>query len=208
MAGKETGMSQQTQGAAPPTSARQLVTPAALALADLAAIFDDLQFVLRCCEQLLTELGRDQDRDEVLVESLWVSALCSYARCFRPGERGMGLSKSDLAATGLKGDVEEWHALLGKLRDFYVDGVVNPRETFSVGVSQTEAGSVDGVVITSAARPQVDETTARQTGRLAFELSRVLDERIKVQQKTVFTAAQKMSPEAFEDLTPIDVGLP
>jgi len=201
-------MSQQTQGAAPPTSARQLVTPAALALADLAAIFDDLQFVLRCCEQLLTELNRGEDRDEVLVESLWVSALGSYARCFRPGERGMGLSKSDLTATGLKGDVEEWHALLGKLRDFYVDGVVNPRETFSVGVSQTDSGDVDGVVITSAARPQVDETTARQTGRLAFELSRVLDERIKVQQKTVFTAARKMSPEAFEDLTPIDVGLP
>jgi hypothetical protein len=201
-------MSQQTQGAAPPKTARQLVTPAALALSDLAAIFDDLQFVLRCCEQLLAELGRGEDRDELQVESLWVSALSAYARCFRPGERGMGLSKSDLAKTGLKGDVNEWHALLGKLRDFYVDGVGNPRETFSVGVSQTKTGDVDGVVITSASRPQVDETTARQTGRLAFELSRVLDERIKLQQKTVFVAAQKMPVEALDDLTPIDVGLP
>jgi hypothetical protein len=201
-------MSQQTQGAAPPTTARQLVTPAALALSDLAAIFDDLQFVLRCCEQLLTELSRGEDRDELQVESLWVSALSAYARCFHPGERGMGLTKSDLAKTGLKGDVGEWHTLLGKLRDFYVDGVVNPRETFSVGVSQTETGDVDGVVITSASRPQVDETTARQTGRLAFELSRVLDERIKLQQKTVFIAAQKMPVKALEDLIPIDVGLP
>jgi hypothetical protein len=167
-----------------------------------------LQFVLRCCEQLLTELSRGDKGDEVLAESLWVSALSAYARCFRPGERGMGLSKADLAKTGLKGDIEEWHALLGKLRDFYVDGVVNPRETFSVGVSQTESGEVDGVVITSAPRPQVDETTARQTGRLAFELSRVLDERIKLQQKTVFTAARKMPVEALGDLTPIDVGMP
>jgi hypothetical protein len=199
-------MSQLTQGAAPPETARHLRTPAAFALADMAAIFDDLQFVLRCCEQLLVELGRDEDRDDVVLESLWVSALSSYARCFRPGERGMGLSDADLAATGLKGDVAQWHSLLGKLRDFYVDGPVNPRETFSVGASQAPTGDAEGIVITSASRPQVDETTVRQTGRLAFELSRVLDDRIKLHQKTVFAAAQEMPPEALNSLTAIEVG--
>lgn len=100
-----------------PSSARQLRTPSALALADLAAIFDDLQFTLRCCERLLTELERD-GLDAVLVESLWVSALNSYARCFRPGERGMGLTEKDLEATGVQGEVVEWHGLLGRIRDF------------------------------------------------------------------------------------------
>jgi hypothetical protein len=199
-------MSQQTQGAAPPETARHLRNPAAFALADLAAIFDDLQFVLRCSEQLLAELGRDENRDDVVLESLWVSALTSYARCFRPGERGMGLSEADLAATGLKGDVAQWHSLLGKLRDFYVDGPVNPRETFSVGASQAATGDADGIVITSASRPQVDETTVRQTGRLAFELSRVLDDRIKLHQKTVFAAAQEMPAETLNSLATIEVG--
>jgi hypothetical protein len=198
-------MSQQTQGAAPPSSARELRSPAALALADLAAIFDDLQFVLRCCERLITELERGAEQDDLVIESLWVAALTSYARCFRPGERGMGLAVTDLSTTGLKGDVVEWHSLLGKLRNFYVDGNANPREAFSVGVSQSDSGTADGVVITSIIQPQVDETTVRQTGRLAFELSRLVDDRIKTQQKTVFTAAQALSPDNLNELTPIEV---
>jgi hypothetical protein len=199
-------MSQQTRGAAPPTTARHLRTPAALALADQAAIFDDLQFVLRCCELLITELERGDERDEVVLESLWVSALSSYARCFRPGERGMGLSVTDLSETGLKGDVVKWHDLLGKLRDFYVKGSANPREALSVGASQAEDGTVNGIVITSVGHPKVDETTVRQTGRLALELSRVLDKRIKAQQKTVFSAAREMSAESLDKLAEIEVG--
>jgi len=194
-------MSQQT---APPSAARQLTTPAALALADLTAIFDDLQFVLKCCERLITELRRDE-RDDVIVESLWVATLVSYARCFRPGERGMGLAESDLAATGLKGEVTEWHALLGTLRDYYVQGTANPRESFSVGVAQAAAGTADGIVITSAIQPQVDDTTVAQTGRLAFELSRVLDDRIKEQQQTVFAAAQQMTAKSLAALPTIEV---
>jgi len=194
-------MSQQT---APPSAARQLTTPAALALADLTAIFDDLQFVLKCCERLITELRRDE-RDDVIVESLWVATLVSYARCFRPGERGMGLAESDLAATGLKGEVTEWHALLGTLRDYYVQGTANPRESFSVGVAQAAAGTADGIVITSAVQPQVDDTTVAQTGRLAFELSRVLDDRIKEQQQTVFAAAQQLTAKSLAALPTIEV---
>ena len=197
-------MSKQTDGSAPLTSARQLQTPAALALADLTAIFDDLQFVLKCCERLISELGRRQ-HDEVLLESLWVSALSSYARCFRTGKRGMNLSASDLTATGLKGDVQEWHKLLLKLRDYYVDERANPRETFSVGVSQATTGEPAGIVITSVVQARVDETTVQQTGRLAFELSQVLDDRIKKQQETVFTAAQAMSPKSLGALPTIEV---
>jgi hypothetical protein len=189
---------------APPTSARQLQTPAALALADLTAIFDDLQFVLKCCERLITELARPQ-RDDVVLEALWVCALSSYARCFRAGKRGMSLSDSDLTATGLKGDIKEWHSLLMKLRDFYLDKQVNPRETFSVGVSQASTGEPEGIVITSVVQARVDETTVQQTGRLAFELSRVLDDRIKEQQTTVFTAVQAMSTTALGALPAIEV---
>ena len=187
-----------------PTSARQLTTPGALGLADLVAIFDDLQFTLKCCERLVAELAHPRV-DAVLVEALWVSALNSYARCFRTGDRGMGLTVEDVKATEVPGEVAEWHALLGRIRDFSIDGPVNPRETYSVGVSQSPAGEASGVVITSAVRPLVDDVTVRQTGRLAFELSRLVDERIKEHQGKVFEAASKLTSAQLAALPAIEV---
>lgn len=187
-----------------PSSARQLTTPGALGLADLVAIFDDLQFTLKCCERLVAELAHPRV-DAVLVEALWVSALNSYARCFRTGDRGMGLTVDDVKATGVPGEVAEWHALLGRIRDFSIDGPVNPRETYSVGVSQSPAGEASGVVITSAVRPLVDDVTVRQTGRLVFELSRLVDERIKEHQATVFETASKLTSAQLAALPAIEV---
>jgi hypothetical protein len=187
-----------------PSSARQLATPGALGLADLVAIFDDLQFTLKCCERLVAELAPPRV-DAVLVEALWVSALNSYARCFRTGDRGMGLTVADVKATEVPGEVAEWHALLGRIRDFSVDGPVNPRESYSVGVSQSSTGTASGVVITSAVRPLVDDVTVRQTGRLAFELSRLVDERIKDHQAKVFEAASKLTSAQLEALPAIEV---
>jgi hypothetical protein len=187
-----------------PSSARQLATPSALGLADLVAIFDDLQFTLKCCERLVAELAHPRV-DAVVVEALWVSALNSYARCFRTGDRGMGLTVADVNATEVPGEVAEWHALLGRIRDFSIDGPVNPRETYSVGVSQSSTGEASGMVITSAVQPLVDDVTVRQTGRLAFELSRLVDERIKEHQAKVFEAASKLTPAQLAALPDIEV---
>jgi hypothetical protein len=187
-----------------PSSARLLDTPGALGLADLVGIFDDLQFTLKCCEQLVAELARPHP-DAVLVEALWVSALNSYARCFRAGDRGLELTPDDLEATGVPGEVAEWHALLGRIRDFAIDGPVNPRETYSVGVSQSAAGRAAGIVITSATRPLVDDVTVRQTGRLAFELSRLVDARIKDHQQKVFETAARMAPAQLGALPTLSV---
>ncbi|MGW4522260.1 hypothetical protein [Amycolatopsis sp. NPDC004378] len=187
-----------------PSSARLLATPGALGLADLVAIFDDLQFALKCCERLVAELAGPRP-DAVLVEALWVSALNSYARCFRAGDRGLNLTVEDVKATGVAGETVEWHELLGRIRDFSIDGPVNPREAYSVGVSQSSAGEASGVVITSAARPLVDDVTVRQTGRLAFELSRLVDERIKTHQRKVFESASRMTPAQLTALPAIEV---
>ncbi len=186
-------------------TARQLRDADALALADLVAIFDDLRFILGCCERLLAELGRGEERDDVLVESLWTAALSTYARCFRSRESGVALSVTDLSETGVKGEVVQWHQMLGRLRNFLVDGVANPREEFFVGVSQSQAGTATGVVVTSIARPAVDETTVRQTGRLALELTSLVDERIKQRQEAVFAAANRLSVADLAELDQIDV---
>ncbi|WP_163509094.1 hypothetical protein [Fodinicola acaciae] len=181
-----------------PLTARQLRSEEAAVLADLAAIYDDLRFVLGCCERLLADR-----QDPVVAESLWVAALSTYARCFR--DRKSALSARDVADTPLKGEVAQWHELLGKLRDFVVDDVANLREEYFVGVSETPAGKPAGIVVTSIPRPTVDETTVRQTGRLAYELSVVVDNRIKEQTEKVFDGARQLTAKEFAKLSPIDV---
>jgi hypothetical protein len=187
-----------------PTAARKLDTPAARELAGLAAIFDDLQFVLRGCERLLTELERDEP-DDLLVEAVWTAVLSSYTRCFREKKDGAKVSVTDFSGTGLQGEVVQWHGLLGKLRDFYVQGGANPREEYSVGVAQAEDGRADGVVITSTPRPPLDPQTVQQTGRLAYQLSTLVNERIKTAQRDVLATSSASSAEDLNALPAISL---
>ncbi|HEY0454609.1 hypothetical protein [Actinophytocola sp.] len=188
-------------------TARQLTSPAAQSLAELAAVLDDLQFVLGCSERLLQELARGDERDIVVVEALWAAALNAYARCFRPGENKPGLTVDDLTETGLQGDVVPWHEMLGKLRHFFVTETANPREEFSAGVSLSPEGAATGIVVTSAPRPQVDEATVRQTGQLAFELGQLVDGRMRDAQKVVFAEVADMPAARLNRLTPLAVDL-
>lgn len=197
----------QPQGQEPSPIARQLRGKAATDLADLAAVFDDLQFVLGCCERLLTELDRGDECDDVVIESLWGAALLAYVRCFQQAGRGFLLSVSDLAKTELRGEVEQWHGMLVKLRDLLVDGAANPGEEFTVGATQEANGEVAGIVITSVVRTQVDELTVRQTGQLAFELGKLVDERMKEHQERVFADAARLRPADLDELDLINVDL-
>lgn len=192
-----------------PTAVRQLAIPAAQALADLAAIFDDLQTVLRCCERLMRELAAPEgEPDDLLVESVWTTAVLSYARCFTGGSRGMGLTEDDVTASKLQGDVLAWHQVLRQLRKHYADPVQNPRERFTVGAAQDPDGTAAGIAITSTRQPPLDDVTVRQTGALAYALSRLVDERITEQQERVRAAADRMSADELNSLPLIDLTAP
>lgn len=188
-----------------PDVVRQLDMPAAGALADLAAVFDDLQAVLRCCERLVAALAVPAP-DELTLETLWTTTLLSYARCFAPGAHGMGLTTEDVTATELEGAVADWHGLLLRMRDHVADPAVNPRERFAVGVSQDAAGVAAGIAVTSTPQPRVDEVTVRQTGALAYALMRRVDARIEEHQRTVFAAAGALTPAAIAALPEVTVG--
>lgn len=191
-----------------PATVRQLDTPAASALADLAGMFEDMATVLRCCERLVSELSNTEgESDDLVVEALWTTALLCYSRCFTPGQRGMALTEDDVEAIQLQGDVLEWHKVLLRLREHYAGAAGNPRERFSVGASQAADGSVDGIAITSARQASVDERSVRQTGAVAYELSRVLDQRMTEHQTTVFNTAQVMSKVDLDQLPLIDVSV-
>lgn len=189
---------------AAPSVVRTLSTPAASALADLAATFEELQTVLGCCERLVGALAAPA-QDEVLIESLWTTTLLSYSRCFQPGPRGMGLTAEDVTATKLEGAVGDWHALLLRMRDHFADPAVDPRERFSVGVSRNSDGTAAGIAVTSVRQPLVDEVTVRQTGALAYALLRVVDERIGAQQQKVFDAAGSMTALQLDRLPEVEV---
>lgn len=185
-----------------PRVVRRLTSPAALALADLAGIFEDLQTSLACCERLVDEL--EAGSDEVVLEAYWTTAVLSYARCFRAGKRGVGLTEQDVSATGLAGDVLGWHRAVLRIRDAYA-GAANPRESFSVGVAQDDAGAAAGVALTSARRTPVDDVSVRQTGAVAFALSRTVDTRITEQQQVVFGALGLMSRTQLDALEELEV---
>lgn len=197
-----------------PAAVRRLDTPGAQELADLAAIFEDLQTVLRCCERLMSELapgerargeGARGERDDLTLEVLWTTAVLSYARCFTGRATGTGLTMDDITATGLGGDLLGWHRILQRLRDHYGDPAVNPREVFSVGASQDDAGRASGLAVTSARQPPVDELTVRQTGAIAFELTRIVDRRIGERQQALFGTLGAMTRAELDRLPLVEV---
>jgi hypothetical protein len=189
-----------------PAVVRRLDTSSSCALVDLVAIFEDLQMVLRCCERLVTELSADEgEPDSVLVEAVWTEALLSYARCFSVGETRVALTEEDLTTVQPKGDVLAWHQVLMQLRDHYADPAVNPRERFSVGVSQDSNGSASGVAITSVRQPLVDDLTVRQTGAIAYALSGLVDGRVASRQEQILKELKGMSAADLGKLAKLDV---
>jgi len=197
-----------------PAEVRHLATPAALALADLAGVFDDLQTVLNCCERLMAQLARPGpaelasplgEPDDLALEAYWTTAVLAYGRCFAAGARGIGLTTDDVTETGLPGDVVGWHKVLEQIRGHYADPAVNPRESFSVGATRDASGAATGIAVTSTPRPRLDDVTVRQTGALAYELTRIVDNRIAEQQKVIFTALQAMSGQELDALPLLEI---
>jgi len=195
-----------------PTLVRQLDIPAARELADLAAVLDDLQTVLQCCERLVTDLADPSGSgDDVVREALWTTAVLSYTRCFtdsrggREGRPGTVLTEDDVTATSLQGEVLEWHKVLRRVRRHYADPATNPREQFSVGVAQDSRGQANGIAITSTRQPALDDLTVRQTGALAYELSQLVDQRMTEHQRAVAEAAEAMSKNDLDRLPTIDL---
>ncbi len=195
---------EETAGAPAPTSVRRIDTPESGELAQLASVFEDLQYVLRCCEHLVTALGSPDtgpvrvDDDPALVEALWSGALIGYVRCFTG--RTKTLTTDDLTSLELDGDVSGFHDMLLKLRDHYASRHTNPRESFEIGVAQANDGAPQGVAVISTPRPLVDDTTVRLLGRVAYALSGLIDARMKKAQNDVLGIAQGMTPAQLSDL--------
>ena len=149
--------------------------PSAQLLADQASIIQDLQFVMDCCKRLLTELAKpEEDRDAVLPQALWSSALVAYARCFGKGKR-FGLTIEDVRKLPLHGAVMKFHKWVLGERDKLTAHPANPFEMARVGAALSppeQAGRrVEGIAIFSASHVLIDDVGVRQLGGLASELA-------------------------------------
>ena len=190
---------------APLLALLRLDTPATAELIELLATFEDLQTVLRCCERLMTDLKTSEDRDELAIEGVWTVALLSYARCFTARPTGAPLGEADLSEVQPHGDVLEWHRMLLLLHKHHSHQIANPRERFTIGAALDDGGAVSGIGVASARQPLVDQVTVRQTGAIAFGLSRLVDDRITATQEKVFAAARELTAAELEKLPHLDI---
>lgn len=186
-----TGVREEPGTGAAPDTVRRLDVPSAAALAGLAAVFEDLQYVLRCCEHLVGVLDGPGEPDPALVEALWTGALVAYVRCFSP--RGAVLSEADLGELELEGEVRQFHGAVLTLRDQLASRHVNPREAFTIGAAQAADGTPSGVAVVSSPRPLVDGATVRTLGRVAYRLAGLVDARMQDSQARVLGEAAALS---------------
>jgi hypothetical protein len=182
-----------TAPAAQPTSVRRLDLPSAGELAGIAAVFEDLQYTLRCCEQLVSQLGRRGEPDAVLVEALWTSALLAYVRCFSPRNAVLTVADLDDVEREHEGEFRRLHDVLLQLRDHLASRHVNPREAFTIGAAQANDGTPTGIAVVSSPRPLVEEPTVRMLGRLAYLLAGRMDAQMQELQREVLGEAAALS---------------
>ena len=180
--------------AEPPVVVRRLESASAPLLGDLVETFEELQMVLRCCERLV-DRARPGPTDPTTSWSRRSGRWrCSPTRAASPrATASVALTEEDLTAAQPESDVLEWHQVLLQLRDHYADPAANPRERFTVAVTQDADGAASGVAITSARQPLVDDLTVRQTGAIAYALSDLVNDRIEAQQQHRLRRARGVS---------------
>jgi hypothetical protein len=186
--------------------------PSARILADQASVIQDLQFVMDCCKRLLTELARpEEDRDGVVPQALWASALVAYARCFGQG-RSSGLATEDVRDLPLQGAVMKFHTWVieecGKLTTHPAD----PFEAAKIGAVLSPPGQkeqqVEGIAIFSTSRVLIDVIGVRQLGGLASELAKQTAGKAQEQQDSVLTDVQQLDIGSLYKSPPLDTQRP
>jgi hypothetical protein len=184
-----------------------LDSPSARILADQASIIQDLQFVMDCCKRLITELGRpEDDRDGVVPQALWSSALVAYARCF--GKSGsLGLVTEDVRSLPLQGAVMKFHEWIMGECDKLTAHPADPFEAARIGAALSPPGledrRVQGIAIFSASRILIDVIGVRQLGGLASELAKQTAEKAQKQQDSVLADAQQLDIGSLYELPPL-----
>jgi hypothetical protein len=181
--------------------------PSARKLAGQASVIQDLQFVMDCCKRLLAELDRpEEDRDGVVPQALWSSALVAYARCFGKGSR-FGLSAEDVRNLPLHGAVMKFHKWVIEERNKLTARPADPFEAAKIGAALSSSVQaerrVEGIAIFSTGHVLVDVIGVRQLGGLASELAKHIADKAQEQQDAVLADAQQLNIDSLYKLPPL-----
>jgi hypothetical protein len=184
-----------------------LDTPSARVLADQASVIQDLQFVMDCCKRLLTELARPEgERDGVVPQALWSSALVAYGRCFGTG-RSSGLAVEDVENLPLQGAVTKFHEWVIEERERFTVFPTDPFATSKIGAALSAAEQkerrVEGIAIFSTSHVLIDATGVQQLGALASELAKQTAVIAQKQQGTVLADAQELDITTLYEAPPL-----
>lgn len=184
-----------------------LDVPSARILADQASIIGDLQFVMDCCKRLLAELDQpEEDRDPVIPQALWSSALVAYARCFGDGRR-LGLATKDVQDLPLHGAVMNFHKWIIAERKKLTSHPADPFEAAKVGAAlsapERKDRRVEGIAVFSTSRVLIDVIGVRQLGALASELAKQTAEKAQQQQHSVLLDAQQLDLGRLYEAPPL-----
>jgi hypothetical protein len=191
---------------APPLTVA-LDTPSAQVLADQASVIQDLQFVMDCCKRLLAELGRPEgERDGVVPQALWSSALVAYARCFGGG-RPSGLTVEDVQSLPLQGAVTKFHEWVIAERERFTAFPADPFAESKIGAALSRAGQgerrVEGIAIFATSHVLIDATGVQQLGGLASELAKQTAVKARKQEGTVLADAQQLDIASLYEAPPL-----
>ena len=169
--------------------------PAARELAEAAAIFQDLGFVVQATKKLASLL-KGGDSDPVIARSLFTAALVAYVRCFSSGKRAV--LTPDIFAP-LSGEPLACHQQYKDTRDKHIAHSVNPFEEMLVGavLSHPEAPvrDVEGVACLTASLITYDADGVEQLGRLASFAQHHVAVKCKELEARVLEVAKKMDLE-------------
>jgi len=172
----------------------ELDIPEAKKLADFASIFQDLDFCINCCLLLISHF-ESNNKDNVLVQSLWTSALISYVRCFAAGKRS-GLSEDIFLK--FEGEPIAAHKFYKDLRDKNIAHSVNPFEQVKIGAVLSPSNTkkeVMGIATLSMKHISTDIEGVKQLALLA-----------KTLRDEVATFAKKAEEETLEAAKRIEIG--
>jgi len=101
-------------------------------LASWISIFQDMSFAVDSLIRLL-QLLHDKNDDSILMNSLFISALISYGRCFTHGKR-QRLSEDIFRTLPGEGDPLACHRFYKNMRDKHIAHSVNPFEQVKIGL--------------------------------------------------------------------------
>jgi hypothetical protein len=176
-------------------------------LADLAGLHTDLISVVdmtrRLYEMLLQE---EQNHDQLMIKSLWISALIIYVRCFTSGKR-YGLTEDIYSE--LPGEPIITHRYYKDTRDKHIAHSVNAFEETVVGIilSGQEPESVEAIGVAHLTSNRISDSAegVRQLGGLAEHDRRYVAQKAQEAQDRILNKARALPVEQLRTLPRLGV---